>query len=138
MSDKKITDGDEAAENADKPMEDPRVRVRVRPVKHKTKGRPREERRKAQKQNEENRKLAEKVEDNLERQVEEKVEEAGARPGGTRKDQYKAADKVVDDAAGQVSRRKINEIDVTVEDSRDGHRTQAIPHEGEPPPDEED
>lgn len=139
MSDKKnVTDGDQAATDKDKPMEDPEVRVRVRPVRHKTKrNMPREQRQKAGRQNDENRELADKIEKNLEKEIERKVKDAGEKPGATRQDQYDAADKAAEDAASQTSRRKINKIDYAVGDSDGFHHEEVEPKEGAPPDDEE-
>lgn len=139
MSDDKKAGLDRAADEAKKPeapLKDPKVDVKVTPKQQsvpKPGNAPAEKIDKIKRSNQENKDLADKVKKNLTEKVKEAVKEAGS--GGGASDQFEAAREAGEDAASQVSGKKIKKIEINVSENG-GNRestTEHVPKEGADP-----
>jgi len=136
MSDKR-NDADEKADAMRKPMADPKVDVKVKPVSRDLPKKRHPDRKRAEEDNAvTNPNTAKKVKENVTKKVKDAIKKAGENPGATRKEQFKAAEKAANDEAGSIPRQRVKEFTVTVGDKYSENTTTHVPKDGGPPPDE--
>lgn len=127
---------DEKADALGKPIEEPNVKVRAKPVQRDLPKKQASGRKRAEGDNDTNRKVAKKVEENVEKIVKDAAKKAGSKPGATRQDQFDAAKEAADTEAESIPRQRVKEFSVTVGDEHSENTTKHVPKDGGPPPDE--
>lgn len=129
---------DDKADALRKPIPDPKVDVKAKPVRRNLPKKKAPDRKAVESDNDTNEKIAEKVEENVTKKVKEAVKKAGEKPGATRKDQFDAAKEAADDESAAIPRQRVKEFSVTVGDEYSENTTTHVPQDGGPPADESD